>query len=327
MKISTIAVKTPVGTMRRIGVLTPAGIVDATSARAAFLERSCGRETAQRVAVAQVPPDLLQVLSSGRVGLEWVQEAVDEVIQRGQEEGSSGERLLFRQDDVEVLAPIPRPPSIYLFSTWPEHIKDTDKAGVSLRFPDIDGDLRMYYKGNPDAVAGPNSTVPMPVYATEPDVECEMAAIIGLGGKDLTLDQARDAIAGYCVFNDVSFRSIQFREMQFGLGPTKGKDADGTNVMGPWLVTADEVGDPQALQMALRVNGEEKSSYNTRHMAWSFADLVSTLSRGQRLYPGQVLTSGCFPGGCGFDLGLKFKTGDVVELEIEKLGVLRNVLG
>lgn len=327
MKISTISVNTPVGKMRRVGVLTTAGIVDATAARAALLERSCGRETAQRVAAAQVPPDLAQIISSGRVGLDWVQEAVEAVIGRGEEEGSSGERLLFQQVDVEVLAPIPRPPGIYLFSTWPAHIQDSAKSGVSLRFPAIDGDLRMYYKGNPDAVAGPNSTVPMPAYATEPDVECEMAAIIGMGGKDLTLDQARDAIAGYCVFNDVSFRNIQFREMQFGLGPTKGKDADGTNVMGPWLVTADEVGDPQALRMALRVNGEEKSSYNTSHMAWSFADLVSTLSRGQRLYPGQVLTSGCFPGGCGFDLDLKFKAGDVVELEIEKLGVLRNVLG
>ena len=122
-------------------------------------------------------------------------------------------------------------------------------------------------------------------------------------------------------------RENQNREMQLGLGPTKGKDADSSNVMGPWLVTADEVGDPQGLRMSLSVNGTELSSYNTSQMAWGFADLVSYLSRGQTLRPGHIVTSGCYPGGSALDLGTRLDRGDEVSLSIEKLGVLTNTIG
>ena len=183
------------------------------------------------------------------------------------------------------------------------------------------------YKANPDAVEGPGTVIPRPAYASETDVECEMAAVIGTGGRDLSIDDARRAIVGYTIFNDVSFREIQRKEMAFGLGPTKGKDADHSNVLGPWLVTADEVGDPQDLEMSFVVNGKTVNSYRTSEMAWSFADLVSYLSRAQTLMPGHVVTSGAFPGGCGLDANLKIQTGDVVEMRIDKLGALVSKIG
>ena len=118
-----------------------------------------------------------------------------------------------------------------------------------------------------------------------------MAAIVGIGGKDLTVEKAERAIAGYCIFNDVSVRDIQKREIEIGLGPTKGKDQDAGNILGPWLVTADEVGDPRGLRMSLHVNDEEWSAYNTDKMEWRFAELLAYLSRGQTVLPGQVVTS------------------------------------
>ncbi len=164
----------------------------------------------------------------------------------------------------------------------------------------------------------------LPGYAAALDVECEMAAIVGLGGKDLAVDEARRAIAGYCIFNDVSIRDIQKREMEFGLGPTKGKDQDAGNILGPWLVTADEVGDPRGLRMSLHVNDEEWSAYNTARMEWSFAELLAYLSQGQTIQPGQVVTSGSYPGGSAMDLGRFLKPGDFVELRIDRLGSLIN---
>jgi 2-keto-4-pentenoate hydratase/2-oxohepta-3-ene-1,7-dioic acid hydratase in catechol pathway len=196
-----------------------------------------------------------------------------------------------------------------------------------LKFPDRDSDMRAYYKANPDAVESPGTTLPRPPYAAETDVECEMAAVVGRGGKDLSVEEARAAIVGYTIFNDVSYREIQLKEMAFGLGPTKGKDADHSNVMGPWLVTFDEVGDPRRLEMSFAVNGRTISTYNTSQMAWDFADLVSYLSQGQTLLPGQIVTSGAFPGGCGLDANIRLKTGDVVNMSIEKLGSLVSTIG
>ena len=187
--------------------------------------------------------------------------------------------------------------------------------------------MRAYYKGHTGSIGHPGQVIPMPSYASEMDAECEMAAVIGVGGKDLSRDEARKAIVGYTIFNDVSYRAIQAREMKFGLGPTKGKDADFSNVMGPWLVTADEVGDPQRLRMSFAVNGTEKSSYSTSEMVWGFDDLASYLSRGQTLRPGHVLTSGNYPGGSALDLGIVLKAGDTVTLEIEKLGALTSSIG
>lgn len=115
--------------------------------------------------------------------------------------------------------------------------------------------------------------------------------------------------------------------MACGLGPTKGKDPDGSNVIGPWIVTPEEVGDPQALRMSLVINGVERSSYNTSEMVWGFADLVSYLSKGQTVHPGHIITSGNYPGGSALDLGLKLDRGDEVRLVIEKLGTLTNTIG
>lgn len=329
MKLCTFALRTPLGEARRVGVVVSENhIIDATAARIALLERSLPSEAASRVGAAQVPPEMIALIGSGEVALDWVREAVDHVVSRGQEATDSGVAIRYRTDEVRLLAPVVRPPGIACFVSWEAHVDDSRKKGFSmLNFPAVDGELRAYYKANPDAVEGPNTTIPRPPYASETDVECELAAVIGTGGKDLSTVQARSAIVGYTIFNDVSYRQIQLEEMRFGLGPTKSKDADHSNVLGPWLVTADEVGDPQNLAMSFVLNGKTIGSYHTSKMAWTFDDLVSYLSRGQTLLPGYIVTSGAFPGGCGLDANVRLKPGDVVAMNIERLGSLVSTIG
>jgi 2-keto-4-pentenoate hydratase/2-oxohepta-3-ene-1,7-dioic acid hydratase in catechol pathway len=324
MRLCSFAVATPLGPLRRIGLATPQGILDATAARAAFLERRLPATAAQRIAAAEVPPDMLTFLGTGPLAMEWLAEAAEAVLGAGTTATAGGQMLLHEPNAVTLLAPVPRPPGIACFVTWKAHIEEAAAKGFALKWPEPGSEIRPYYKANPDAVAGPGTPLRLPGYAAALDVECEMAAIVGLGGKDLTVDEARRAIAGYCIFNDVSIRDIQKREMEFGLGPTKGKDQDAGNILGPWLVTADEVGDPRGLRMSLHVNDEEWSAYNTARMEWSFAELLASLSQGQTIQPGQVVTSGSYPGGSAMDLGRFLKPGDLVELRIDRLGSLIN---
>jgi len=256
--------------------------------------------------------------------MEWLAEAAEGVLGAGTTAAADGQTLLHEPDAITLQTPVPRPPGIACFVTWKAHIEEAAAKGFALKWPEPGSEIRPYYKANPDAVAGPGTPLRLPGYAAALDVECEMAAIVGLGGKDLTVDEARRAIAGYCIFNDVSIRDIQKREMEFGLGPTKGKDQDAGNILGPWLVTADEVGDPRGLRMSLHVNDEEWSAYNTARMEWSFAELLAYLSQGQTIQPGQVVTSGSYPGGSAMDLGRFLKPGDFVELRIDRLGSLIN---
>jgi 2-keto-4-pentenoate hydratase/2-oxohepta-3-ene-1,7-dioic acid hydratase in catechol pathway len=328
MKLCTFLLATPLGRTSRIGVVRGDSVVDATSARIAWLERSLSRDAALRVGQAQVPPDLVTLIGAGPLALDWVNESVDHVFQTGLDATAGGATTIFSSDQVQLIAPVPRPPGIACFVTWSAHIDDSrDKGYTMLNFPERGGELRAYYKANPDAVEGPNTVISRPSYAVQTDVECEMAAVIGVGGKDLTQYEAHAAIVGYTIFNDVSYREIQLREMAFGLGPTKGKDADHSNVLGPWLVTADEVGDPANLTMSFAVNGRTINSYNTSQMAWPFADLAAYLSRGQTLRPGHILTSGSYPGGSGLDAKLELHSGDRVAMRIEKLGTLESTIG
>lgn len=328
MKLATFEIDTSVGRTRRVGIVTDSGLVDATSARIAFHEARKPTPLSERIGAAELPANLKAIAASGKLSIELLQEAADFVLHRGVDATTGGARTVFRQSDVRLLAPILQPPGICCFITWPAHIEDSIEKGYTmLTFPTAGGKLRGYYKGNVDSIAGPGTVIPKPPYAPEIDVECELAAVVGTPCKDATIDEARESIFGYMIYNDVSFREIQNKEMKFGLGPTKGKDADGSNIIGPWLVTADEVGDPHNLEMSLTINGERKSSYNTSKMVWDHADLLAYISQGQTVKAGHMLTSGCYPGGSALDLNITLKTGDRVSLQIDKLGSLDSVIG
>ena len=156
------------------------------------------------------------------------------------------------------------------------------------------------------------------------DYELEFACVIGRVGTDISHEDALEHVFGYTVFNDASARDAQGKEMAGMLGPAKGKDFDTGNVLGPWIVSADELGDPHSLTMTARVNGEEWSRGTSADMRHRFDDIIAFISRSETLHPGEVIGSGTVGTGCGLELGRFLKSGDVVELEIERIGVLRN---
>jgi len=242
-------------------------------------------------------------------------------------------------DAIRLLAPVPRPRQMRDCMLFEKHLKQAgehiarSRFGVfgnllvSLGFPKIPQvwyDQPIYYKANRFSVIGPEQDVIWPSYSHLMDFECEMGIIIGKAGKDIQKKDAREHIFGYLIFNDMSARDAQFKEMAGRLGPAKGKDFDTGNILGPWLVTRDEVPDPYNLTMIARVNGEEWGRGNSGDMHHNFEELIAHVSASETLYPGEFLGSGTVGNGCGLEHGRFLKPGDVIELEVAKLGVLRN---
>jgi len=182
-------------------------------------------------------------------------------------------------------------------------------------------EIPVYYKGNPDTVFGPDDDILWPAYTEKLDYELELCAVIGKRGRKVGEEDAPAYIAGYTIFNDWSARDIQFREMKVGLGPGLGKDF--ATSLGPCLVTPDEI-DIYAAPMQARINGEVWSSGTQGAMRFDFAQIIAHLSNEQTLLPGDVLGSGTVGRGCGLELDRWLRPGDVVELEVEGIGILRN---
>ncbi|GAA5233157.1 fumarylacetoacetate hydrolase family protein [Verticiella sediminum] len=327
MKLCTFSVATPLGPLVRTGVVTDMGVIDAAAARSAFLERSLPMAAAARVGEAQVPADMLALIGSGPQTMEWLKEAVEAAVASGRETAMKGMRMVHALADVHLLAPVPRPAGIANFSVWPAHSADAAKRGVTLTAASADAAVKPYWKGNPDSVVGPGTTLEVPPYADTIDVECEFGCVVGLGGRDLDRPGAERAIAGYTILNDVSARAVQLVEMKSGRGPSKGKDFDTGNAMGPWIVTPDELGDPKALTMSLVVNGEVLSTCPTSGMVWDFPEMLSYLSIGQTVPPGQVISAGCYAGGSARECGRVMRPGDRVELRISGIGSLNSTIG
>jgi fumarylacetoacetate (FAA) hydrolase len=213
---------------------------------------------------------------------------------------------------VSLCAPIPRPPSVRDFFAFEQHVA-TARANRGSQVPKEWYEFPAFYFTNPAAVYGPDDEIPYPEGTRELDYELEVAAVIGRGGR----------IAGFTVMNDWSARDIQRKEMRVGLGPAKAKDF--ATSMGPVLVTADEFDGTQAV-MTARVNGEERSRGNLADIHYSWAEILAQAARNTALYPGDVIGSGTVGSGSilEHDDGRWLADGDVVELEVEGIGVLRN---
>jgi 2-keto-4-pentenoate hydratase/2-oxohepta-3-ene-1,7-dioic acid hydratase in catechol pathway len=180
-----------------------------------------------------------------------------------------------------------------------------------------------YYKGDPDTVVGPDASVQVPPYCEKFDFELELAMVVGRRGKNIAKAEAAGYIAGYTIWNDFSARDQQMKEGPLGMGPSKAKDFDAGNAIGPYLVTADEL-DPDGLRMIARVNGETWTDSSSAGRQFSFPDLVAHVSQAETIYPGEVWGSGTVTSGSGLELGRWLRPGDTIELEIEGIGVLRN---
>jgi 2-keto-4-pentenoate hydratase/2-oxohepta-3-ene-1,7-dioic acid hydratase in catechol pathway len=227
-------------------------------------------------------------------------------------------------EGARLLAPL-RPRSLRDFLTFEGHLNNA-LSRLGRPIPEEWFDVPAYYKGMPDTVIGPDEVIPWPHYSDRLDHELELAAVIGREGTDITREDALEHVFGWTIWNDVSARDVQVRELPIGMGPAKAKDWDGSNVLGPCIVTADEL-DGTNVRMAVRVNGETWGEDTSANMHHTFADLIAYASQAQRLYPGEVLGSGTAAGGSGIELDRRLGEGDVVELEVEGIGVLRNTIG
>jgi 2-keto-4-pentenoate hydratase/2-oxohepta-3-ene-1,7-dioic acid hydratase in catechol pathway len=227
-------------------------------------------------------------------------------------------------DGARLLAPL-RPRSLRDFLAFEGHLQNA-LPRLGRPIPDEWYEVPAYYKGMPDTVIGPDEEIPWPSWTDKLDHELELAAVIGRPVRDAAPEDAADAIFGYTIWNDLSARDVQSRELPMGMGPGKAKDWDGSNVLGPCIATADDL-DAGGLAMRVRVNGEVWGEDSSAHMHHTFADMIAYASRSQTLYPGEVLGSGTAAGGSGLELDRWLAPGDVVELEIEGIGVLRNRIG
>ena len=247
-------------------------------------------------------------------------------------------KVVHALSSVRLLAPLPRPRRLRDFLCFEKHFRQSranrylfgignqrlDPASVDI--PSVWYERPIYYKGNPFSVVGTDAAVHWPSYSKTIDYELELAVITSHGGKDIAPQDALSYAFGFTIYNDFSARDAQYAEMAGSLGPAKGKDFDTGNSLGPWIVTADEIADPQQLEMVARVNGEEWSRGNSRSMHHRFATMISYASMDETIYAGEVLGSGTVGGGCGNELGRFMKDGDVIELEVSGIGVLRNTI-
>jgi 2-keto-4-pentenoate hydratase/2-oxohepta-3-ene-1,7-dioic acid hydratase in catechol pathway len=255
---------------------------------------------------------------------------------------------VYDRASVKLRAPIQPPPQMRDCSCFELHLRQAFAAARrsrALRTEDPEATLKamnaraddrvietfnrqpIYYKCNRFAVIGIDDEFQWPSFSRALDFELEFGCYIGKRGKDISRENAREHIVGYTIFNDMSARDAQALEMPGMLGPAKSKDFDTANIMGPCLVTADELGDPYDLNMVARVNGEEWGRGNTRDMRWQFEDVIAHISRSETLHPGEFLGSGTVGNGCGLEQLRYLKPGDVVELEVDGIGILRTQAG
>jgi 2-keto-4-pentenoate hydratase/2-oxohepta-3-ene-1,7-dioic acid hydratase in catechol pathway len=242
--------------------------------------------------------------------------------------------------DVALRAPLPEPRQIRDFMTFELHYRQAIAAAIRMRVgplaplaralgiakvPRVWYEQPIYYKCNRFSVVGPEADVIWPRGAELMDYECELAAVIGKTGKDIRRERALEHIFGFTIYNDLTARDLQLREMQARLGPAKGKDFDTGNVLGPWIVTRDEI-DPYDLTMIARVNGEERGRGYSRDMHHRWEEVIAYVSRSETLHAGEILGSGTVGNGCGLEHLRFLEPGSVVELEITGIGKLRNRL-
>jgi 2-keto-4-pentenoate hydratase/2-oxohepta-3-ene-1,7-dioic acid hydratase in catechol pathway len=226
--------------------------------------------------------------------------------------------------DVELLAPIPRPTKniVCLGMNYAAHAIEGARARGK---PEVLPEHPVFFTKAVTSVNHPGGVIPYdPTVTDQLDWEVELAFIIGRGGKNISRAAALDHVFGYTILNDISARDLQKRHYQF----YRAKSLDGCAPLGPWIVTADAVADPHALGLRQRINGETRQDSNTSDLIFKIPELIAVLSHGTTLEPGDIIATGT-PSGVG--LGMQppqyLKPGDVLEAEVDGIGVLRNRVG
>jgi 2-keto-4-pentenoate hydratase/2-oxohepta-3-ene-1,7-dioic acid hydratase in catechol pathway len=299
-------------------------VIDLTAAaRSLLVHDGTEPSAARRIADALVPPSLLGLVEAGSRGRELADEALEHVARGGETADPFGAQLRFSTADVRIRPAISSPPLLRDFMAFEKHLVNVfPKLGREI--PPEWYNRPVYYKGNPSAIGAHGEDVAIPAYADQLDLEFEFAAIIGRGGVDIDEGSALGHIFGYTIYDDFSAREIQAAEMTVGLGPAKGKDFLRGHVLGPVVVTSDEIPDPYGLTMHGEVNGETWTEGDSADMHWRFEQMIAYASRDELVRPGEVFGSGTVGDGSGAERGRHLVAGDLVELTMGGIGTLRN---
>jgi 2-keto-4-pentenoate hydratase/2-oxohepta-3-ene-1,7-dioic acid hydratase in catechol pathway len=260
---------------------------------------------------SQAPTDMLELIAGGFPALDRLAAVVDQ----------APDAARVPLESVGLLAPIPRPTKNIMCLGWNYSEHAEESALASNRETKLPKHPMVFTKSVSSVNSPYGEFVADAQVSQELDWEVELGVIIGRGGRKIAIEDALSHVFGYTVINDISARDVQSRHKQFFLG----KSLDGACPMGPWIVTADEIADPQNLDLRCWVNGELKQASNTRHQIFDLAKTLSILSRGMTLAPGDIISTGT-PSGVGFARKPPefLKPGDVVECEVEGIGKIKN---
>ncbi len=316
-----VTFENPLRQLRAGAVVRDGSIVDLNLAYAAHLTQRATASTARALAGSVLPPDMLSVFQRAEAGsLNAAREAL-EFVEGGHTHGPGGEPLRFARDQVRLKAPIIPRKFFHTAGNFREHHEEATKAGFS--HPVLPW---IVFFQNIDAIIGPDEPVIYPPHLTEElDYELELAVVLKKSGKHFTAEDAPDYIGGYVIFNDITARDIQRREMKSGVFSFC-KGIDTFCPLGPHIVTADEIPEPHNLRMELRVNGQPRQQSHTSKMSVKIPEILTHYSA-LGYSAGDVLSTGTVSGVAAFSgdpQSLYLKPGDMVECEIERIGVLRN---
>ncbi|MEH7387375.1 fumarylacetoacetate hydrolase family protein [Bacillus sp. JJ1521] len=300
------------GGFSRIGAMTDdEKIIDLNYAYQAQLQVE-GKYRYKEIAEAFVPSQMEAFLQGGKESIEIARKAVNYALENPD---TYKHQLVFNKEDVRIEAPLTKPGKIFAVGhNYREHILE-----MGRQIPTHP----VLFAKFANAIIGPEDNIPFHPISEQLDYEAEFAFVIGKRAKNVSEEDALSYVAGYSVANDVTYRDIQRRTLQW----LQGKTVDGSLPLGPWLVTADEINDPQTLEMVLTVNGEERQRTNTANQVFTVKRLVSFLSELVTLEPGDIVITGT-PGGViqAMEPQVWLKDGDVVRVEIEQVGVLENTV-
>lgn len=301
-------------------------VIDLTAAaHSLLLSQGLPGGQAATQAVQVCPPSALRFIEGGAESRELAEAALSAALKNGTENSPSGAPLRFNASDLTVLPAISRPPLLRDFMSFEDHLLNVFPK-LNRPIPEEWYRRPVYYKGNPSSIGAHNQVIEFPEYAEFLDLEFEFALVIGKSGVNIKEDDARKHIYGYTIYNDFSARAIQSAEMTVGLGPAKGKDFVGAHVLGPVLVTADEIPDPYALAMRGWVNDQMWTDGSSSAMNWKFEEMIAYASWNEHLQVGEVFGSGTVGNGSGAEQDKVLNPGDVIRLEMSTIGILENRL-
>ena len=294
----------------RIGAITEENkVIDLNYAYQAKLQKE-GKYRYKEIAEAFVPSEMEAFLQGGRESIEIAKGAVDFALKNTNE---FKHQIVFNRDDVKIEAPLSKPGKmICVGHNYREHILEMGRELPS--YPVV-------FAKFANTIVGPEDDIPFFPISEQLDYEAEFAFVVGKQARNVSEEDALDFVAGYTIVNDITYRDIQRRTLQW----LQGKTVEGSAPMGPWIVTADELTDPSGLEIVLAVNGEERQRSNTKNLVFTVPKLVSFLSNLMTLEPGDIVLTGT-PGGVGVARNpmVFLKDGDVIRIEVDRIGVLEN---